>query len=127
MVFLSLLNFTFSISRSTLTSWRRLVWYRNQSIILHYLQCKSMDWFLYDRNLRHERVKSEKKFEIHNNIIEVSWRKKNKKQVLKKTSINFKEGMKEITKQVFWQFKYPKVWNMLKINNKDTRTTPTLF
>ena len=27
--------------------------YRNQSINL---LCKSMDWFLYDRNLRHERV-----------------------------------------------------------------------
>ena len=28
--------------------------YRNQSI---HLLCKSMDWFLYDRNLHHERVK----------------------------------------------------------------------
>ena len=27
---------------------------RNQSIDLH---CKSMDWFLYDKDLRHERVK----------------------------------------------------------------------
>ena len=31
--------------------------YRNQSIDL---LCKSMAWFLYDRNLRHERVKGEK-------------------------------------------------------------------
>ena len=30
-------------------SWRRSLSYRNQS--------KSVDWFLYDRNLRHERVK----------------------------------------------------------------------
>ena len=31
-------------------SWRRSVSYRNQS--------ESMDWFLYDRDLRHERVKT---------------------------------------------------------------------
>ena len=35
-------------------SWRRSLSYRNQSIRL---QCKSMDWFLYDRVVRHERVK----------------------------------------------------------------------
>ena len=40
---------------SSLTlSWRRPLSYRNQSIdLLH----KSMDWFLYDNGLRHERVK----------------------------------------------------------------------
>ena len=35
-------------------SWRRPLSYRNQSIDL---QSKSMDWFLYDNDLRHERVK----------------------------------------------------------------------
>ena len=35
-------------------SWRRSVSYRNQSIDL---QSKLMDWFLYDRDLRHERGK----------------------------------------------------------------------
>ena len=35
-------------------SWRRSLSYRNESI---HLLCKSMDWFLYDRDLRHERVK----------------------------------------------------------------------
>ena len=35
-------------------SWRRQLPYRNQSIDL---LCKSMDWFLYDNGLRHERVK----------------------------------------------------------------------
>ena len=35
-------------------SWRRSLSYRKQSIDL---QSKSMDWFLYDRDLRHERVK----------------------------------------------------------------------
>ena len=35
-------------------SWRRPLSYRNQSIDL---QSKSMDWFLYDKDLRHERVK----------------------------------------------------------------------
>ena len=34
-------------------SWRKYLSYRNQSI---YLQSNSMDWFLYDRNLHHERV-----------------------------------------------------------------------
>ena len=33
--------------------WQRSLLYRNQSIDL---QNKSMDWFLYDRNFRHERV-----------------------------------------------------------------------
>ena len=36
-------------------SRRRPLSYRNQSI---YLQSKSMDWFLYDNDLRHERVKT---------------------------------------------------------------------
>ena len=35
-------------------SWWRPLSYRNQSIDL---QSKSMDWFLYDNGLRHERVK----------------------------------------------------------------------
>ena len=39
------LNLTFS--------WQRLLSYRNQSIDL---LSKSMDWFLYDNGLRHERV-----------------------------------------------------------------------
>ena len=42
-------------SSYTLTlSWRRPLSYRNQSIDL---QSKSMDWFLYDNGLYHERVK----------------------------------------------------------------------
>ena len=35
-------------------SWRRPLSYRIQFIDL---LCKSMDWFLYDKDLRHERVK----------------------------------------------------------------------
>ena len=35
-------------------SWRRPLSYRNQSIDL---LCKSMDWFLYDNDPHHERVK----------------------------------------------------------------------
>ena len=35
-------------------SWWRPLSYRSQSIDL---RCKSMDWFLYDNGLRHERVK----------------------------------------------------------------------
>ena len=36
-------------------SWQRSLSYRSQSIDLH---CKSIGWFLYDRNLRYERVKT---------------------------------------------------------------------
>ena len=35
--------------------WRRSLSYRNQSIDL---LCKPMDWFQYDRDLRHERINS---------------------------------------------------------------------
>ena len=43
------------LNGETLTlSWRRPLSYRNQSIDLIR---KSMDWFLYDNGLRHERVK----------------------------------------------------------------------
>ena len=35
-------------------SWRRLLSYRNQSTDLTHI---SVDWFLYDNDLRHERVK----------------------------------------------------------------------
>ena len=34
-------------------SWWRSLSYRNQSIGL---LCKSMDWFLYDRDIRHKKV-----------------------------------------------------------------------
>ena len=44
-----------STERRALTlSWRKPLSYRNQSSDL---LCKSMDWFLYDNGLRHERVK----------------------------------------------------------------------
>ena len=39
---------------SVTLSWRRPLSYRNQFIDF---QSKSMDWFLYDRDLRHEKVK----------------------------------------------------------------------
>ena len=43
------------VFRTLLTlSWRRSLSYKNQPIDLH---CKSVDWFLYERDLRHERVK----------------------------------------------------------------------
>ena len=40
---------------SLILLWRRPLSYRNQPIDL---LCKSMDWFLYDNGLRHERVNS---------------------------------------------------------------------
>ena len=48
--------YTFRASPFSLTlSWRRSLSCRNQSIDL---LCKSFDWFLYDRDLRNERVKN---------------------------------------------------------------------
>ena len=52
--------FIFSTKLLLTLSWRRCLLYRNQSINL---LCKSMDWFLYDRDLHHEKVKF--RFEIH--------------------------------------------------------------
>ena len=43
-----------SIANHLTLSWRRPLSYRNQSI--DFLR-ESMDWFLYDNGLRHERVK----------------------------------------------------------------------
>ena len=50
---LLILNFNIVLLLITTLSWRRPLSYRKQSIdLLH----KSMDWFLYDNGLRHERV-----------------------------------------------------------------------
>ena len=46
---------TSNVSIFLTLSWRRPVSYRNQSIDL---RSKSMNWFLYDIGLRHERVKN---------------------------------------------------------------------
>ena len=48
-------NFFSSFFSSLTLSWRRSLSYRNHSIDL---QSKSMDWILYDGDLRHERVKN---------------------------------------------------------------------
>ena len=54
-------------------SWRRPLSYRNQSIDL---QSKSMDWFLYDNGLRHERVKwiYRKSSKSHLKLLTTSWK-----------------------------------------------------
>ena len=53
-IYFTYLKSMFHSYRKHLTvSWRRPLSYRNQSIDL---QSKSMDWFLYDNALRHERV-----------------------------------------------------------------------
>ena len=44
----------FEYKVSLALSWGRSLSYRNEFI---YLQSKSVDWFLYDRDLRHEGVK----------------------------------------------------------------------
>ena len=43
----------FSSSKALTPSWRRSLLYKNQS---NDLQNKSMDWFLFDKNLHHEGV-----------------------------------------------------------------------
>ena len=53
-------------------SWRKPLWYRNQSIDL---VLKSMDWFLYDNDLRHEKVKVVGVGEYQANIIWSVWMK----------------------------------------------------
>ena len=50
---LLILNFNIVLLLITTLSWSRPLSYRNQSIDL---LDKSMDWFLYDNDLRHERV-----------------------------------------------------------------------
>ena len=56
-------------SQDSLTlSSRRFVSYRNQSIDL---QRKSIDWFLYNRDLCHERVKEENMFRSTCSVIEI--------------------------------------------------------
>ena len=47
-------------------SWRGSLSYRNQSIDL---LCKSMDWFLYDNGLRHERDKFVEQAPLRVNIV----------------------------------------------------------
>ena len=52
-------------NQSLTISWRRSLSYKNQSIDL---VSKSMDLFLYDRNLRHERVKDANGFLQYNSF-----------------------------------------------------------
>ena len=47
-------------------SWRSSLSYRNKSI---YLQSKSTDWFLYDSDLRHERVNYSKELIINSLVL----------------------------------------------------------
>ena len=51
---LALRNASHEITQSLTLSWRRPLSYRNHSIDL---QSKSVDWFLYDSDLHHERAK----------------------------------------------------------------------
>ena len=48
---------TFILATSLILSWRRSLSYRYQS---NDLQRKSMNWFLYDKDIRHERTKEDK-------------------------------------------------------------------
>ena len=75
----------FTINPLTLL-WRRPLAYRNQSIDL---RSKSMDWFLYNNGLRHDRVNSVGIVTIecisdHNNI-------DNKRNICRNDKLNLKK------------------------------------
>ena len=71
-VFLSFFFSSFCILTQSNLSWRRSLSYTNQSIDL---QSKSMDWFLYDNGLCHERVKCNFKLLITTSI-EIQFKKR---------------------------------------------------
>ena len=70
MLFVPYYNGASKLSRSSLTLlWRRPLSYKNQSTDL---LRKSMDWFLYDNGLRHERVKywsSNRRFSVKKGVL----------------------------------------------------------
>ena len=91
-------------------SRRRPLSYRNQSIDL---LPKSMDWFLYDNGLRLERVKW-KSSKVNDCFISIAMHFFQYK--LSQSAINYMfKGNSRNTRSR---------WNMFKVNNKDTRTTP---
>ena len=47
-------KYEYDLIYDLILSWRRLLSYRNQSIDL---ESNGLDWFLYNRDIRHERVK----------------------------------------------------------------------
>ena len=73
-------------------SWPRSLSYRNKSIDL---QSKSLNWFLYDRDLRHERVNAGKRLK--------NYRKNgNNKKAIFKTQVNICD----------WEFFYENSWRL---------------
>ena len=104
-------------------SWRRPLSYRNQSIDL---QSKSVDWFLYDNGLRHERVKLGDELIARLKLI------KNLDQVCLFSSLiiilfqlwGFWDGVSSAgAALIFTRFKMPIYWGMSKLpleNSKDS-------
>ena len=80
--------------------------YRNQFIDL---LGKSMDWFLYDRDFRHERVDS-----------------CNDKHFTRRDYQKLLNNRYLLVKNQQWKIKN-KVYNMFKINDRSTRTTSQLI
>ena len=78
-------------------SRQRFLSYRNQSIDS---LCKSIDWFLYDRDLRHERVKE--KSEILSAFMEKDF-----------------ERIRVIS-NIFFAIKFPEMWVPEKLIYRDT-------
>ena len=115
-------------------SWRRPLTYRNKSIDL---QSKSMDWFLYDNDLRHERVECNLVWYLDSTVIyccfllpvHLSWAKElplhshpqyNYKEITLK---NFKSSHNNAKKIKTWSINYQychhiKTFHLICIGNR---------
>ena len=109
-------NFYCIICYCSLTlSWRRLLSYRNQSIDL---LCKSMDWFLYDNSLCHERVNSTLSKSLY--FINKYWTNKS-------TKINSKSVQKVfIPKIQILLLKFLLCYESLKLSSSSANLSSTL-
>ena len=83
-------------------SWRRPLSYRNQSIDL---LCKSMDWFLYNNSLLHERVKWDnmrRAFPYSKHSVDIGQTSKEHTTFFKIWK-NFKLSLKKKKKKPLWK------------------------
>ena len=121
-------------------SWRRPLSYRNESTDL---LCKSMDWFLYDSGLRHEKVKEifqssllfsrnhwncneNYLFMVQSNEIFTNfYRMKPLSYSLIKPYVNSQKML--LYSSGIYLLNINSVWNMFKVNKKDTRTMPSFW
>ena len=82
------------------SSWRRFLLYRSQSI---HLPCRSMYWFLYDRDLRHKKVKSTVLIGKH---------------LFAKIPLTRTTSTSKSKPEVYMKEKRKKMWRLFKLYNK---------